>query len=136
MSNSLPGCRGISQSRVHDLRNLCCDICSNNFCTNFMGTRYKDCLSIKAMFCNKLNYFLTDMKQGFLTTLCFVLGAVTSIASGYIGMRVAVYSNARTAVRFFLTCCRIRLFKLIFKGCSTILPLTPFIQFINDVIDM
>ena len=32
-----------------------------------------------------------------LTTSAFVLGAVTSIGSGYVGMRVAVYSNSRTA---------------------------------------
>ena len=32
-----------------------------------------------------------------LTTISFVLGAVTSIVSGYIGMKVAVYSNSRTA---------------------------------------
>ena len=33
-----------------------------------------------------------------MTTLSFILGAVTSIASGYIGMRVAVFSNVRTAI--------------------------------------
>jgi inorganic pyrophosphatase len=32
----------------------------------------------------------------FYTTGAFVIGAATSIASGYIGMRIAVYTNART----------------------------------------
>jgi H+-translocating diphosphatase len=30
------------------------------------------------------------------TTVAFVIGGVTSILSGYIGMRVAVYTNVRT----------------------------------------
>ena len=32
----------------------------------------------------------------FYTTFAFCLGALTSIVSGYIGMRVAVYTNVRT----------------------------------------
>lgn len=39
-----------------------------------------------------------DMARGFFTALSFLLGAVTSMASGYLGMKVAVYSNVRTTV--------------------------------------
>jgi len=35
---------------------------------------------------------------GALTALAFSLGAITSILSGYIGMRVAVFSNVRTTI--------------------------------------
>jgi H+-translocating diphosphatase len=37
-----------------------------------------------------------DFKFGGLTAFSFVVGSVTSIVSGYIGMMVAVYSNVRT----------------------------------------
>ena len=36
--------------------------------------------------------------EGKLTAFAFVLGAVTSMISGYLGMQVAVFSNARTCV--------------------------------------
>ncbi|KAJ1631771.1 pyrophosphate-energised proton pump [Pavlovales sp. CCMP2436] len=39
-----------------------------------------------------------DMMVGGCTALSFVVGAVTSIVSGYAGMMVAVYSNARTTI--------------------------------------
>uniref|UniRef100_A0A7S4WEQ3 H(+)-exporting diphosphatase n=1 Tax=Ditylum brightwellii TaxID=49249 RepID=A0A7S4WEQ3_9STRA len=39
-----------------------------------------------------------DMQRGLFTALSFVLGAVTSIVSGYLGMKVAVFSNVRTTV--------------------------------------
>lgn len=32
----------------------------------------------------------------FYTTIAFIVGGFTSILSGYIGMRIAVYTNVRT----------------------------------------
>uniref|UniRef100_A0A7S3VB22 H(+)-exporting diphosphatase n=1 Tax=Chaetoceros debilis TaxID=122233 RepID=A0A7S3VB22_9STRA len=39
-----------------------------------------------------------DTARGFFTSFSFVLGAITSMASGYLGMKVAVYSNVRTTI--------------------------------------
>lgn len=39
-----------------------------------------------------------DFTRGVFTTLSFILGAGTSLVSGYLGMKVAVYSNVRTTV--------------------------------------
>jgi len=39
-----------------------------------------------------------DMARGSFTAISFLLGALTSMASGYLGMKVAVYSNVRTTV--------------------------------------
>jgi len=39
-----------------------------------------------------------DMARGIFTTVSFLLGAFTSMASGYLGMKVAVFSNVRTTV--------------------------------------
>ena len=36
--------------------------------------------------------------EGFLTALAYILGALTSTISGYIGMTVAVFSNVRTTI--------------------------------------
>jgi len=36
-------------------------------------------------------------KEGYYTTFSFLLGAITSIASGYIGMWIAVRANVRTS---------------------------------------
>ena len=39
----------------------------------------------------------TELEIGqFYTTCAFLIGAVTSILSGYIGMKIAVYTNVRT----------------------------------------
>jgi len=39
-----------------------------------------------------------DTARGSMTAISFLLGAFTSMASGYLGMKVAVYSNVRTTI--------------------------------------
>ena len=40
---------------------------------------------------------LAEVKLGqFYTTIAFLIGGFTSIIAGYIGMRIAVYTNVRT----------------------------------------
>ena len=36
--------------------------------------------------------------NGVFSTVSFLLGATTSIVSGFLGMKIAVYANARTAL--------------------------------------
>lgn len=46
-----------------------------------------------------LIFFAVETSIGNLwTTAAFLLGCITSLLSGYIGMRVAVFSNYRTAL--------------------------------------
>ena len=41
--------------------------------------------------------FVAEPEFGyFYTTVAFIIGGITSIASGYIGMKIAVYTNVRT----------------------------------------
>lgn len=67
----------------------------------FLRAEYSICTGFVAVFA-VIIFALISWSQnatiGALTTLSFVLGAATSIASGYIGMRVAVYSNVRTTI--------------------------------------
>lgn len=39
-----------------------------------------------------------EVKNGLFSMIAFVLGATTSILCGYLGMKIATYANARTAV--------------------------------------
>ena len=67
----------------------------------FLRAEYGWCIAFEAVFAVGI-YSLISWGQnstlGALTTLAFVLGALTSILSGYIGMKVAVYANARTTI--------------------------------------
>ena len=68
---------------------------------SFACTEYGYCAAFEAAFAAVI-YSLISWGQnttlGALTTLAFILGALTSILSGYIGMKVAVYANARTTI--------------------------------------
>lgn len=39
-----------------------------------------------------------EFNNGLFSTIAFALGGATSILSGYLGMQIATYANARTAV--------------------------------------
>jgi len=62
----------------------------------FLKEEYK-ILSVFIVLFSIIIGFAVDGGFPLLTTFAFVLGATTSIISGYIGMKVAVYANSRTA---------------------------------------
>ena len=44
-------------------------------------------------------FFAVDFVESvqFYTTIAFIIGSYTSIISGWVGMKIAVYANIRTA---------------------------------------
>ena len=70
---------------------------------SFLRAEYSVCTLFVIVFAVAIFFLVAwgtgwDSARGFLTSLSFVLGAVTSMASGYLGMKVAVFSNVRTTV--------------------------------------
>jgi len=70
----------------------------------FLLAEYRICAIFVALFAIVV-FILTsrqgnewNTKVGGFTALAYVIGAATSIASGYVGMMVAVYSNIRTTI--------------------------------------
>jgi len=67
----------------------------------FLMAEYKICLIFVVCFAAVI-FFLIGLGQDFeaaiLTTIAFVTGAFTSMFSGWIGMKVAVFANARTTI--------------------------------------
>ncbi len=67
----------------------------------FLRAEYGVCISFVLVFAAIIFAFVTwsqNFRVGFFTTVSFLLGALTSILSGYIGMRVAVFANVRTTI--------------------------------------
>lgn len=68
----------------------------------FLHEEYSICLIFLTIFAFILFALITWAESlvsaGGFTAIAFVLGALTSILSGYVGMRIAVYSNVRTAI--------------------------------------
>lgn len=76
----------------------------------FLHAEYTICVIFSALFAcvifglvswgatRSLDSTSEGLIQGALTTVAFLLGAFTSMLSGWIGMKVAVYSNVRTTI--------------------------------------
>jgi inorganic pyrophosphatase len=66
----------------------------------FLHAEYKICAVFVVTFALVIFLLISlgqSVKDGVFTMVAFVTGALTSMISGYIGMRVAVFANARTA---------------------------------------
>jgi inorganic pyrophosphatase len=67
----------------------------------FLWAEYRICAMFVAGFAVIIWVLISWGESSYLatlTTISFLLGAFTSVASGYIGMRVAVFSNVRTTI--------------------------------------
>jgi len=70
---------------------------------SFLQAEYRVCFWFVVLFAALIFVLVSwgtdwDMSRGYFTAISFLLGAFTSMASGYLGMKVAVYSNVRTTV--------------------------------------
>jgi len=70
---------------------------------SFLRAEYTMCIQFVVVFAVIIFVLVSwgtdwDYTRGSLTMFSFVLGAATSMASGYLGMKVAVFSNVRTTV--------------------------------------
>mmetsp|Transcript_4914 Transcript_4914/g.7282 ORF Transcript_4914/g.7282 Transcript_4914/m.7282 type:complete len:754 (-) Transcript_4914:478-2739(-) len=70
---------------------------------SFLRAEYRICAMFVAVFTIIIFCLVSwgtdwDTTRGGLSALSFLLGAATSIVSGYVGMKVAVYSNVRTTI--------------------------------------
>ena len=67
----------------------------------FLAAEYRMCVAFIAVFGFAMIFFVArvdgawDFKVGTLTAFSFVVGGCTSMVSGYIGMMIAVFTNAR-----------------------------------------
>lgn len=68
----------------------------------FLSEEYAVCIVFTTCFAFILLVLISwaqdSIASGALTSGAFVLGSITSILAGYIGMRISVFSNARTAI--------------------------------------
>ena len=69
----------------------------------FLKQEYKFLIIFMGVFAAIIAILIDDphtegIKEGFYTAFAFLFGGATSIASGYIGMKVATQGNARTTV--------------------------------------
>jgi H+-translocating diphosphatase len=70
---------------------------------SFLQAEYKVCFIFISFFALLVLVLVAwgtgwDAARGVFTAVSFLLGALTSMGSGYLGMKVAVYSNVRTTV--------------------------------------
>ena len=75
----------------------------------FLAAEYRMCLMFLAFFGFAMVFFVAkteygwDFKIGILTAFSFVVGGITSMVAGYIGMMIAVFTNARCTMSATLT---------------------------------
>jgi len=75
--------------------------CIQDGARSFLRAEYTICLQFVVAFSIMIVVLIgwgQGMTIGILTMISFVLGAITSMVCGYIGMYVAVFSNARTTI--------------------------------------
>jgi len=70
---------------------------------SFLRAEYTVCVGFVAIFSVVIFVLVIwgtswDLTRGIFTALSFILGSLTSMISGYLGMKVAVFSNVRTTV--------------------------------------
>jgi inorganic pyrophosphatase len=85
---------GITEEKIQAMKNIGSYITEG--ANAFLFQEYK----ILAVFCFIFAIFIKfaiDKVDNGGTTIAFIFGVVTSVVSGYLGMRIAVYSNYRTA---------------------------------------